>query len=75
MPEELLLFLQCEKYHSLLTEGGILDQPYWLWHMVDFAGLCYKNALADIQQDEMDTMTANQLAEEAMKNALIQNKS
>lgn len=37
-PTELILYRQCKDFNCLLTEGGILDQPYWLWTLIQAVG-------------------------------------
>lgn len=37
-PYELILWHQCEKFKQLLITGGILDQPYWTWTLVNVCG-------------------------------------
>ena len=41
---------------SLLWEGGLLDQPAWVWELVDLAGMVYT-----------DLITANVEAVQGMK--------
>jgi hypothetical protein len=37
-PYELNLWYQCDKYQSLLCDGGILDQPYITWTLIQVCG-------------------------------------
>jgi len=41
-PRALQLWFQCEKYHCLLVAGGVLDQPFVLWQMVQVAGAAFE---------------------------------
>ena len=37
-PYELNLWYQCENYKTLLYDGGILEQPYITWTLVQACG-------------------------------------
>lgn len=43
MPPELMLYKQCKQYNTLLIEGGLLDQPYWLWMLIQTVGTTLSN--------------------------------
>ena len=51
-PNSLSLYLQCKKFHCLLFEGGLLDQPIELWQPVTVAGEVYETWLQEHQQEQ-----------------------
>jgi hypothetical protein len=52
MPRYLQLYLWCQEYHCLLTSGGILEQPFLLWHYIQTAGAAYEEVMARRRQEE-----------------------
>jgi len=71
LPEELTLYLQCKEYGTLLVNGGLLDQPYWLWHLVDYAGNIYNGLLAEMQEDAEIEAASRRITQEALANVLV----
>ena len=71
LPEELSLYLQCKEYGTLLVNGGLLDQPYWLWHLVDYAGNIYKALIAEMQEDADVEAASKRITQEALANVLV----
>ncbi len=51
-PRWLSLYLQCKKFHTLLFDGGLLDQPVELWELVSTAGEIYEEWLQERQQEQ-----------------------
>jgi hypothetical protein len=42
-PFYLGLYFELQRWPgSLLVEGGLYDQPYWVWDMIDLAGKVYQ---------------------------------
>lgn len=44
-PSYLRLWMQCHDHNALLVAGGILEQPFLLWLLIQTAGAAYENAL------------------------------
>lgn len=42
-PAPLVLWRQCSDYKTLLVAGGLLDQPYWMWTLVNTCGVAVSN--------------------------------
>ena len=40
---------------SLLWGGGLLDQPDWIWQMIDLAGMVY-NEVEEINEAKLEGM-------------------
>ena len=49
-PVWLSLYLQCQRFHTLLVEGGLLDQPVEAWQLTLAAGEAYEGWLQERQQ-------------------------
>lgn len=57
MPEYLRLWMELQEWPgSLLLDGGILQQPQWVWEMVCLAGREYTTVVR-LNRELLDNMT------------------
>jgi len=46
LPDMLALYLELQRWPgNLLWEGGLQDQPAWVWDLIDLAGAVYEASM------------------------------
>jgi len=61
MPYALYLYFEMKDTGGLLTSGGILEQPDWLWQLTKKAGIMYEAYLEEVKEE----LEFERLAEDA----------
>ena len=57
VPEPLVIYFELQRWPgSLLWDGGLMDQPAWVWELVDLAGMVYMDCQMD-NDDALRNMT------------------
>ncbi len=52
IPYTLSLYMQVKETGHLLVSGGLLDQPDWLWRMVQKSGIIYDREIEEYLEEK-----------------------
>jgi len=70
-PYALSLYNDIKTYGVLLVDGGLLDQPWWLWQIVKASGIMYERLLAEAKEEKELNEAAEKSISESVQAGLL----